>query len=103
MMGRHKHISFEDFKTHYINAPDGYYPTDVYFDEDGDTGETLKAVMFDMVCPYRLGDGKVRFIRVPFDTEEELEAIKGYVDAIRDLWVKTMNKCRDRLVFTEAV
>jgi len=95
-MSRHKIVPFVDFKKHYIDRPDGFYPTDVYFHEDND-GKLQKTVMLDMVCPWRLGDGKIQFIRVPFETEEELDAIKGYLRDIQKLWVETIQRCIDRL------
>ena len=78
---RYESISFEDFKENYIaHADGGYYPVYAWFDED-DESNNLKVVQMDMICQWRLGDGKIRFLEVPFETKEELNEIIAYLKA----------------------
>lgn len=74
------HLSFADFKRNWIDQPWGYYPVWVAIAEDGD-GDPIRGVVLDLICEWRLSDGKVCFIEVEFQTEEELRQIKEWVAA----------------------
>lgn len=75
---RYEHMSYSDFKKHFIDNPDGFMPVYAYFGESHE-GETLKTVRIDFICEWRLTDGKVKFLEVPFDTKVELEQIREYL------------------------
>lgn len=71
-------ISFEDFKKHFIDQPDGYFSVYAGFEED-DESENLRILNLDMICEWRLTDGKVKFVSVPFETEEQFNRIIAYL------------------------
>lgn len=73
-----KRLSFREFKKYYIDHPDGYFSVYSAFADDMN-GEDLKIVNLDMICEWRLPDGKVQFLSVAFDTEEELKQIVAYL------------------------
>ena len=64
-------IDFATFKENFIQKPDGYFPVYSFLND----GEYLKVVKMDMICEWRLTDGKVKFIEVPFETEEQFNEI----------------------------
>lgn len=70
---RRKRIDFDVFKTEFIDNPDGYFSVWSGLAEDD------RVVEMDMICEYRLADGKVIFVEVPFNSQEELEEIKAYL------------------------
>ncbi len=71
-------ISFEDFKKNFIAHPDGYFPVYSCFNEDYH-GEELRVLLLDMICEWRLTDGKVKFVEVPFETKEQLDELIAYL------------------------
>ena len=73
-------VSFEDFDKYFIEEPDGYMPVYSAFQEDDD-GNYLKIVEIDMICEWRLSDGKAKFFQVPYETKEQFDAIIGYLKA----------------------
>ncbi len=93
---RYDRISFQDFEEHYINKPDGYFPVYAYFDECSESGYR-KVVKLDMICEWRLHDGKVRFLQVPFDTKDEFEQIIGYLRETERLLSKAIDERIDEL------
>jgi hypothetical protein len=74
---RHELVDFKTFREEYMsNAEGGYYSVYSVIKED-DFGN--KVVKMDMICNWRLTDGKVKFIAVPFETKEELNEITTYL------------------------
>ena len=71
-------IDFNSFKKNFIDAPWGYHPVDSAITENNN-GEYEKSVDMDMICRWRLGDGKVKFIVVPFETEQQLSEITTWL------------------------
>lgn len=58
----------------------GYTPVYFFRDENED-GNQLDAICIDMVCEWRLTDGKVLFAEVPFTNAQELQEIKEWIAA----------------------
>ena len=70
-----------NLKNFFINhAEGGYYPVYSSFDED-DESNLLKVVQMDMICEWRLEDGKIKFLEVSFETKEQLNEIIAYLKA----------------------
>jgi hypothetical protein len=82
-------ISFEDFKNSFIAQPDGYFPVYSCLDEDYE-GEPLRVFRLDMICEWRLTDGKVKFLEVPFDTKEQFDEMVAYLRVATDLLNKAI-------------
>ena len=77
-------IDFESFKKHFIDQPKGFYP--VYSEIKELYDGTLAPVMqIDMICEWRLPDGKVKFIEVPFDGHRQFEQIIKYLKVAANL------------------
>lgn len=93
------HYTFEEFKEVYIAQPDGYFSVYSSFDENDD-GENLRVVKLDMICEWRLPDGKVRFIEVEFSTKEQLDEIVSYLKLTADMLNKAILERIDRLDFS---
>lgn len=81
-------ISFTTFKENFIKQPDGFFPVYSAIKENDDGYQSV--VEMDMICEWRLTDGKVRFIEVPFSSDEEYEEIKGYLKVTADLLNKAI-------------
>jgi hypothetical protein len=75
---RRDETDFATFKANFIDNPDGYFPVHSCFAEDDD-GEPLRVFKIDMICEWRLSDGKLKFLAVPFETEEQFDAIMRYL------------------------
>ncbi len=99
-MGRHQEISFEDFEENFIKQPDGYFPVYSCFDEDDD-GENIRVVKLDMICEWRLSDEKVKFLAVPFETEEQFDKIIVYLKVTAELLNKAILSKIDQMKFAE--
>jgi hypothetical protein len=76
-----------------------YSPVDFFQDED-DQGNSKNVICLDMLCLWRLADGKVLFAEVPFNNKEELEAILTYIEEAADRfhkiafnWTKEKREC----------
>lgn len=93
---RYEHIPFDKFEEYYIKKPDGYLTVYSHFDEDED-GLPLKTVNLDMICQWRLHDGKVRFLSIPFETEEQFNKIRDYLRVTTDILYKDVSKDVDKL------
>jgi hypothetical protein len=85
-------ITFDEFKKHFIEQPDGYLTVWAGFDENGIDGTPIRVVQLDMICQWRLTDGKVKFLAVPFETEEQLREIKVYLRVTTALLAKAIQK-----------
>jgi len=86
---RYKTITFAEFQPHLDNPDSGWAVVWAALDSDDD-GIIQSAVVLEMVCPFRLLDGKINLLRIPFDTLEQLEAIKDYVRAHKQVWANTL-------------
>jgi hypothetical protein len=86
---RRDEIDFDTFKKNFIDQPDGYFPVYAAFKENDD-GDLEKVVQIDMICEWRLTDGKVQFFEVPFETEEQFNQIMGYLGVAADLLNKAV-------------
>jgi len=98
---RRETISFVDFKTHFIDdpSPDAYVPVEYFFEEDEETGEELRILKIDLICHWRLHDGKVRFYSVPFETLEEFNELVEYLRLINDSFHTHLREEIDKLQF----
>lgn len=101
-MSRHQEISFEEFKENFIKQPDGFFPVYSAF-EESDNGELLRILNLDMICEWRLTDGKVKFLSVPFETEEQFNEIVAYLKVTAELLNKAILKRVDELSYAETV
>ncbi len=73
-------VLFREFRKQFYDNPNGgYYPVHSCIGE-GEDGKAKKTLCIDLICEWRLADGKVLFIEVPFDSEEEFMAIIEYLD-----------------------
>ncbi len=95
-------FTFQMFQQVFFGVEGGYRPIYVQFttgNEPGDPPPT--ALQIDMVCEWRISDGKVMLLEVEFESKQELEAIKEYllkkaeefhrdqVNRIKCLWDQT--------------
>lgn len=71
-------IEFDSFKKNFIDAPWGYFPVCSAITED-DNGEYENSVNVDLICEWRLPDGKIKFIVVTFETQEQLHQISNWI------------------------
>jgi len=96
-------IDFDTFKEHFIDQPDGYFPVYASFEEVDDEdmpedAQYYKVVELDMICEWRMPDGKVKFIQVPFETKEQLEAIVAYLHVAAGLLHEAISKRNNELL-----
>lgn len=72
-----KQIAVTDFVRGFgpPNIDKGYLPVSVCMKDGG------AAVRVDMICQWRLRDGKILFLEIPFDNKTELEAVLDVVQA----------------------
>jgi hypothetical protein len=76
---RYQTIDFPTFREKFINhAKGGFYPVHSSIATD-ELDRPLKVVQMDMICEWRLADGKVRFVEVPYETDDEFNAIVQYL------------------------
>ncbi len=97
---RRDRIDFDTFKTNFIDQPDGYFSVCASFNEDYH-GECLRALQLDMICEWRMTDGKVKFVEVPFDTEEQFNALVAYLRVTADLLNKAIVGGIDELKYAD--
>lgn len=74
-------VSFEDFVKKWMPTRErseyGFFPVYAAFgEEDGQ-----KFLKLDMICEWRLPDGKIRFLSVFFETEVERQRLLAYLRA----------------------
>ncbi len=94
-------IDFEMFKANFIVRPDGwfpggYLPVHSTFGEDCE-GDSLRVLNLDMICEWRLADGKIMFVEIPFTTEDEFNQLVEYLRFAADFLHKTILKDIDAL------
>ena len=82
-------IDFETFKEHFIEKPDGFFPVYSRFESDYH-GEYLRLLKLDMICEWRLDDGMIKFIEVPFDTEEQYKQLISYLLVVASMLNKAI-------------
>lgn len=97
---RRQNISFEEFKKVYINQPDGFFPVYSRFAEN-DYSEPQRILCLDLICEWRLDDGKVQFLEVPFANEEQFNEIIAYLKVAADLLNKAILERIDSLNYTD--
>lgn len=73
-----KTITFETFEAEFIHGPWGYLPVDIGITETHE-GEFLPSILLEMIVRYRLPDGKILFLTVTFDNQEQLDRILAWV------------------------
>lgn len=95
-----KEYDFAEFKEHFINQPDGYFPVYSEFREDQD-GNYVKILKIDLICEWRLSDGKILFIQVPFETKEQFNEIIEYLKIAANILNKKIMKRIDELLFPD--
>jgi len=86
---RRDRIDFKTFKKNFVEEFGGWFPVHSSIHED-ERGNFHQIVEMDMIVEWRLDDGKVRFIEVPYETEEEYQEIKGYLKVAADLLHKVI-------------
>ena len=96
----YKSISFTEFKNNFINQPDGFMPVYAYFHENND-GVLEKTVKIDMICEWRITDGKFNFLSVSFNNENELNEIKEYLKVCANILSKKIIKNAESLKFED--
>lgn len=67
-------LTFEKFKINYIDNMFGYLPVYSFLGEDN-FGRPLKIIKIDLICEWRVHDGKVMFLQVSFDNQQEFDQI----------------------------
>jgi hypothetical protein len=96
-------IDFDTFRDNYIaHAEGGFYPVYSKF-EESHNGNNLRVVQMDMICEWRLDDGKIRFIEVPFDTEDQFNQIVAYLKACAGYLNAAILERIDELKFADTV
>lgn len=99
---RREQIDFETFKENFINQPDGFFPVCSEF-EESNNGELLRILNLDMICEWRLPDGKIKFLAVPFETEEQFDEITAYLKVAAELLNAAILERIDELKYAETV
>lgn len=89
-------IAYVEFKTVYMSQPNGgYYPVYATINENSD-GEPIKEVNVDLICEWRLPDGKVKFMTVDITHQYQFDALvewlKSSADKLKDEIIKTANE-----------
>lgn len=98
-------INLTDFKanfmdeSNFVNGYMGYYPVYVGFKEDED-GNNLRVLHIDLICEWRISDGKIKLLEVPFDTPEQLEEIVVYLRKMAKLLSETIIENVDKLNYS---
>ena len=80
-------MSFDEFKTEYIDNLCGYMPT--YFTVDEDFNKpNLVRIAVEMIAPFRMTDGPSRFFRVIAVeiNKEQYEVMKKYAEEAGNRW-----------------
>lgn len=98
---RRDRIDFDTFKTNFIDQPDGYFSVYSVFNEDYES-DNIRVLLLDMICEWRMDDGKVKFVEVPFDTEEQFNALVAYLRVTADLLNKAIVERIDELKYADA-
>lgn len=96
---RHE-FNFADFKRDYIDSPKGWMAVYASF-EESHYSEQLRTLKIDMICEWRLDDGKLHFVQVDFETEDELEQLKAYLRSMANELREEIVKRVDKLLFSE--
>jgi len=98
-----KHYTFAEFKKFIVPYADGgYYPVYSALAED-DNSNKLRTIQLDMICEWRLPDGKVIFAEVDFETEDELNQILDYLRLSAEFLNKDILKRINKISFPPEV
>jgi len=97
---KRENVDFETFKKNYISQPHGYFSVYSAFEEDDD-GDFLRILNLDMICEWRLTDGKVRFLAIPFESEEQFIELVEYLKVTAKLLNDEILKRIDELKYSE--
>lgn len=89
-------ISFNEFRSNFIARPDGYFPVHASIGEREIIHDNT--VEIDLICECRLTDGKVLFLAVLFDGQEEFDAIRAYLHTAAALLYRAICKNFERLL-----
>ena len=57
-----------------------------------------KVLAMDLICHYRLGDGKIRFVKVSYETQEELDYLRAWVAREMEQMFVSIRKSLDQHV-----
>ncbi len=87
-------MTFEEFDRVFMSTFGGYLP--VYAsNHENDAGTLTNAVDLDLICEWRLADGKVKFVTVTFTDREQFDRIAVYlinaVEALRAAILKNID------------
>jgi hypothetical protein len=90
-------IGFAEFEENFIKSSEGgYYPVHAAYAEDNDSN-LLQIIELDMICEWRLDDGKVKFLSIPFDNDWQLAKIHAYLELCVDLLSTAIKKNFNKL------
>lgn len=80
-------MTFDNFKTEYIDDLEGYLPTYISADEEFKSKHLMR-IDIEMIAPFRMTDGPSRFFRiVTIDVnKEQYEQIKKYAFEAGEKW-----------------
>lgn len=80
-------MTFDEFKTEYIDNLNGYLPTYFTVDEEFNKPELVR-VEVEMIAPFRMTDGPSRFFRViaVVVNKEQYEQMKLYAENAGNVW-----------------
>lgn len=79
-------IDFDSFKQHFIEAQWGYFPVCSAITENE------KSVEIDLICEWRLSDGKIKFVVVPFETKDQLAQIVAWLFSGAEILKKEIDR-----------
>jgi hypothetical protein len=94
-------IDFATFKANFIDHPDGYFSVYSNLEEDYE-GNRVRLLLLDMICEWRLDDGCIKFVEVPFDTEEEFKQLIAYLRVTAGLLNAAILERIGELSYTES-
>lgn len=95
-----ENLTFAAFKHHYGDNYAGYLPVCFHLAESHE-GEFLKVAVIDTICEWRLHDGKIKFLRVSFESRGELEEIRRWVREGADRLVSNIRENADKILGLE--
>ena len=103
---RRNTIKFDEFKKNFIDQPDGFFPVYSAIEENGDwegegAGQYFKVIQIDMICEWRLTDGQVKFLAVPFENEQQFNEIMAYLRVTADLLNKAILNRVSKMSFAD--
>ena len=87
-------LTFNQFKGIFAdNVGKGYMPVYAYTPDEEE--DEVDVVYIDLICEYRIPDGKVKFLAVQFENNEQFNEIVAYLetsaDGLRDKILANVN------------